>query len=105
HARENPSLFQTGWFVESVLSQTLIVHVLRTAGVPFVASRPGAALVAATVAVCVFAGWLPFSPFAPLFGFAPLPAAYGFALAAILACYLGLTQALKTALVRRFGID
>jgi P-type Mg2+ transporter len=104
-ARESPSLFQTGWFVESIVSQTLIVHVIRTAGVPFVESRPGAALVATTVAICVFAAWLPFSGFAPLVGFTPLPAGYWIALAAILGCYLALTQWIKAALVRRFGID
>jgi P-type Mg2+ transporter len=105
HARESPSLFQTGWFVESMLSQTLIVHVMRTAGTPFVASRPAAALVATTIAVCALAAWLPFSPFAPLFGFAPLPWGYWVALSAILAGYLLLTQWVKTALVRRFGLD
>jgi Mg2+-importing ATPase len=104
-ARESPSLFQTGWFVESLLSQTLIVHVVRTAGVPFLESRPGGALVATTVAVCAFAAWLPFSGLAPLFGFTPLPAGYWIALTAILACYLALTQWVKSALVRKFGID
>jgi P-type Mg2+ transporter len=105
NARENPSLFQTGWFVESMLSQTLIVHVMRTAGTPFVESRPAAALVATTLAVCAVAAWLPFSPFAPLLGFAPLPSGYWIALAGILAGYLVLTQWAKAALVRRFGLD
>jgi P-type Mg2+ transporter len=104
-ARESPSLFQTGWFVESILSQTLIVHVIRTAGVPFVESRPGGALVATTIAVCVLAAWLPFSGLAPLLGFAPLPPGYWIALTAILACYLALTQWIKSALVRKFGLD
>jgi len=104
-ARENPSLFQTGWFVESVLSQTLIVHVIRTAGVPFLESRPAAPLLVTTIAVCAAAMWLPFSGFASLLGLAPLPSAYWLALAAILVCYLMLTQSVKAALVRRFGLD
>ena len=104
-AREQPSLFQTGWFLESLVSQTLVVHVMRTAGVPFLESRPGVALTAATVAVCALAAWLPFSPFAALFGFVPLPPGYFAALAAILAGYLALTQWIKTVLVRRFGVD
>ncbi len=104
-ARDNPSLFQTGWFVESVLSQTLIVHVIRTAGVPFFDSRPAAPLLATTIAVCAVALWLPFSDFAGLLGLTPLPARYFLALAAILFCYLVLTQWVKTALTRRFGFD
>jgi Mg2+-importing ATPase len=104
-AGENPALFQTGWFVESVLSQTLIVHVIRTGGVPFVDSRPGAPLLIVTLAVCLCAMWLPFSDLAPLFGLTPLPLGYFLALAAILVCYLLLTQSVKAALVRRFGLD
>jgi Mg2+-importing ATPase len=104
-ARENPSLFQTGWFVESVLSQTLIVHVIRTGGIPFLDSRPAAPLLVTTIAVCAVALWLPFSGFAPLLGLTPLPAPYFLALAAILVCYLLLTQSMKTTLVRRFGLD
>jgi Mg2+-importing ATPase len=104
-ARENPALFQTGWFVESVLSQTLIVYVMRTGGVPFAHSRPGAPLMVVTLAVCVGAMWLPFSDFAPLFGLTRLPPGYFLALAAILVCYLLLTQSVKSALVRRFGLD
>ncbi len=104
-ARENPSLFQTGWFVESVLSQTLIVHVIRTGGIPFLDSRSAAPLLVTTIAVCAAAMWLPFSGFAHLLGLTPLPSAYWFALAAILVCYLLLTQSVKAALVHRFGLD
>lgn len=104
-ARENPSLFQTGWFVESVLSQTLIVHVIRTAGLPFLESRPAVPLLVTTIAVCAAAVWLPFSGFAPPLGLAPLPPAYWLALSAILVFYLLLTQSVKAVLVRRFGLD
>jgi Mg2+-importing ATPase len=105
HARDNPALFQSGWFVESVLSQTLIVHVIRTTGVPFLESRAAAPLLVTTMAVCAVALWLPFSDFAGLLGLTPLPAAYWPALAAILVCYLALAQVAKNALVRRFGLD
>jgi P-type Mg2+ transporter len=105
HARDNPALFQSGWFVESVLSQTLIVHVIRTAGVPFVESRPAASLLATTVAVCAVALWLPFSGLAGWLGMTPLPSAFWPALAAILVSYLVLAQLVKNALVRRFGLD
>jgi Mg2+-importing ATPase len=99
------SLFQTGWFVESVLSQTLIVHVIRTAGVPFLDSRPSAPLLATTLAVCVCALWLPFSGLAGWLGLAPPPPAFWPALAAILVAYLVLAQSVKNILVRRFGLD
>jgi Mg2+-importing ATPase len=104
-AWDNPALFQSGWFVESVLSQTLIVHVIRTAGVPFVDSRPSLPLLATTVAVCAIALWLPFSGLAAWLGLSPLPYAFWPALAAILVSYLALAQLVKNALVRRFGLD
>lgn len=59
------SLFQTGWFLESLLSQTLIVHVIRTSRIPFLESRGSAALLATTVAICLLGAWLPYSPLAP----------------------------------------
>ncbi len=64
-AWHNAALFQTGWFVESLLSQTLIVHVIRTGGIPFVHSRPSLLLGVTTLAICVVGIWLPTSPFAP----------------------------------------
>ena len=103
-AWDNPALFQTGWFVESLLSQTLIVHVIRTAGIPFLDSKPSATLSATTVALCAIGSWLPYSGFADALGFIPLPAGYWFALSAILVCYLLLVQAVKTMLSRRFGL-
>lgn len=97
-AAANPALFQTGWFVESLLSQTLVVHVIRTDQVPFIQSRPGAALVATTVLVCVLGAWLPASRLGPLLGFVPLPALYWFCLPALLCAYLLAVQAVKAAL-------
>jgi Mg2+-importing ATPase len=104
-ARDNPALFQSGWFVESVLSQTLVVHVIRTAGIPFLESRAAAPLLATTVAVCALAAWLPFSGLARPLGLAALPPGYWTALAGILAGYLLLAQAVKNTLLRRFGLD
>jgi Mg2+-importing ATPase len=98
------SLFQTGWFVESLLSQTLIIHVIRTFRVPFVESRASLPLIATTLAICVIGVWLPFSPLAPSLGLTRLPGGYWFALSGILACYLTLTHFMKTWLHRRFGL-
>jgi Mg2+-importing ATPase len=104
-ALQDSALFHTGWFVESLLSQTLIVHVIRTGRVPFVDSRPSGTLLAMTLAVCAFGVWLPFSPLAGALGLVPLPPAYWVALAAMLAAYLTLTQVVKTWLLRRLRLD
>ncbi len=98
------SLFQTGWFVESLLSQTLIIHVIRTSRIPLVESRASVPLTATTLAICTLGAWLPYSPFAHVFGLVALPAAYWPALAAILASYLALTHFVKSWLQRRFGL-
>jgi Mg2+-importing ATPase len=97
-------LFQTGWFVESLLSQTLVVHVIRTGRLPFVRSRASRALTATGVVICLIGAMLPYSPLAPKFGFVALPATYWLYLALILAAYMALAQVVKTALIRRFGL-
>jgi Mg2+-importing ATPase len=99
-----PQLFQTGWFVESLLSQTLIVHVIRTGRLPFIRSRASLPLTLTTLTICAVGAWLPFSPFAHALGFVPLPHAYWLALAVMLLAYLGLTQLVKSWLIRRFGL-
>jgi Mg2+-importing ATPase len=103
-AWQNAQLFQTAWFVESLLSQTLVVHVLRTSGIPFIDSRPSLLLGVTTVAICVLGVWLPTSPLAPALGFTALPHGFWMALALIIGSYLLLTQLVKVWLVRRFGI-
>jgi Mg2+-importing ATPase len=103
-AAHTAALFQTGWFVESLLSQTLIVYVIRTQSLPSLTNRPSSALMAASLLVCGVGLWLPHSALATLFGFTSLPAAYWWGLAAILAAYALLTQLVKSWLIRRFGI-
>jgi Mg2+-importing ATPase len=103
-AARNPALFQTGWFVESLLSQTLIVYVIRTSARPTLANRPSLPLAAASLLVCATGLWLPWSPLAHGLGLAPLPVVYWWGLAAILAAYAVLTQLVKSWLIRRFGI-
>jgi Mg2+-importing ATPase len=94
------SVFQTGWFVESLLTQVLIVHVIRTRRIPFVESRPSLAVTLATTAVCGIGVWLPHSPFAPLLGLTVPPPMYWPWLLAIVLSYLALTFALKRRLDR-----
>ncbi|HET8941440.1 MAG TPA: magnesium-translocating P-type ATPase, partial [Rudaea sp.] len=97
-------MFQTGWFVESLLSQTLIVHIIRTGRIPFVESRASLPLMVTSVVICLIGVALPFSPAASWFGFAPLPGWYWIFLLAILAAYMGLTQFVKMRVIRRFGM-
>ena len=98
---DNPSLFQTGWFVESLLTQTLIIHIIRTNRVPFLQSRASWPLTVTSALVMAFGMWLPFSPVGPALGFTPLPRLYWPLVAATLFCYVVLTQLVKTWLFRR----
>jgi Mg2+-importing ATPase len=95
-----PVLFHTGYFVESFITQTLIVFAIRTRRVPFFRSRPGNALALTTIGVTLLGAGLPFSPLAGLFGFTPLPAAYFGYLAAIAAVYLVAVETAKLGFFR-----
>jgi len=95
------SLFQTGWFVESLMTQTLIIHVIRTNKIPFIQSRPSWPLIVTTVLVMTAGMLLPFSPLAKPLGFEQLPSLYWPLLALTLLCYMILTQGVKTFLLRK----
>ena len=97
----NASLFQTGWFVESLLTQTLIIHIIRTNRIPFLQSVASWPLIVTTAVIMIVGVWLPFSPLAPALGFTPLPPLFWPLLLLTLLCYLLLTQAVKTWLFRR----
>ena len=101
---EHAHLFQTGWFVESLLSQTLIVHIIRTGRLPFVQSRASWPLTITSTVICLIGALLPFSPVASWFGFVPLPGLYWPFLVAIVGCYMLLTQLVKASMIRRFGV-
>jgi P-type Mg2+ transporter len=99
-----PALFQTGWFVESLLTQTLIIHIIRTAKIPFIESRASSALIATTIAVCAFGIALPFTTAGAVLGFTHLPLTYWPIILAILVGYGSLTHLVKTWFVRRWGM-
>jgi len=99
------SLFQTGWFVESILSQTLIIHVLRTHRLAFVESRASLPLTVTTTAVCLVGIGLPYSPLAAHLSFTPLPGLYWPIMAAMVMAYLIMTHGMKIWLHRRFSLD
>ncbi len=100
----NPSratLFQTGWFVESLMTQTLIIHVIRTNKIPFIQSRASWSLTVTTLSIMAFGMWLPYSPLASSLGLTHLPRMYWPILMLTLLCYVGLTQTIKAWLLRK----
>jgi Mg2+-importing ATPase len=95
------ALFHTGWFVESLMTQTLIIHVIRTNLIPFVQSKASWQLTLTTILIIAFGAYLPYSPLATTLGFVPLPPLYWLFLLLTLLCYVGLTQVVKTWLIRK----
>jgi Mg2+-importing ATPase len=95
------ALFNTGWFVESLMTQTLIIHVIRTNLIPFVQSRASWQLTMTTILIMAIGAYLPYSPIASGLRFVPLPWQFWPILAGTLFCYVGLTQVIKMWLVRK----
>jgi Mg2+-importing ATPase len=83
-------LFQVGWFVESLLTQTLIIHIIRTARIPFLESRASTALISTTVVIVAIAGAIPYTPWARR--------------SALMLAYATLTHFVKMWFVRRWGM-
>jgi Mg2+-importing ATPase len=100
-AARSASLFQTGWFVESLLTQTLIIHVIRTNKIPFLQSRSSWPVMAMSGIVMAVGIAIPFSPVGTYLGFSRLPPLYWPLLAVTLLCYVLLTQGVKMWLLRR----
>ncbi len=93
--RGNPSVFQTGWFIGSLATQTLVIHVIRTRFTPFVESTASKALIVATLAVTAVGWLLPMTALGRAVGLTPLPPALYIALAAIVVAYLITTEIAK----------
>ncbi len=87
--------FRTGWFVESLATQTLVVFVIRTRRIPFYRSRPSRAMVALPIACATIGAILPFSPLTHVLGFTTLPFAFFLILLAMIAAYLVLVEIVK----------
>jgi len=98
--RASEALFQTGWFVESLATQTLVLFVIRTAGNPL-RSRPSLPLAVTTVLVVLVGVILPFTPLAVPLGFVPLPGAYFVFLGGVTMTYLVLVEVVKRRLMRK----
>ena len=100
---DRQSLFQTGWFVEGLLSQTLIIHMIRTAKVPFIQSRAAAPLMLLSLAVMAAGIAIPYTRLGEAVGMVPLPAAFFPWLPARLVGYSMLTPIVKRLFLRRYG--
>lgn len=103
-AAHSASLFQTGWFVESLLTQTLIIHIIRTNKIPFLQSRAAWPLLAMSTIIMAIGIALPYSPVGDYLGFTALPVLYWPLLAITLLCYVALTQSVKVWLLRKAWI-
>src|SRR5262249_52418207 len=107
---ENPDstyaahLFQTGWFLESLLTQTLIIHRIRTNKIPFLQSRASWPLIVTSAVIMMVGAWIPISPIGPWLGFVPLPGLYWPLVILTLLIYVALTQLVKVWLIRRAWI-
>ena len=96
------TLFQSGWFIEGLLSQTLVVHMLRTRKIPFIQSTAAWPVTMMTIIVIVLGIYVPFSPLGTLVGLEPLPLSYFPWLVATLFSYCCVAQLMKTLYIRRF---
>ncbi|MGA2566470.1 MAG: magnesium-translocating P-type ATPase [Pseudolabrys sp.] len=97
------SLFQSGWFVVGLLTQTLIVHMIRTQHIPFIQSRAATPVILLTASIMAFGIYLPYSTLGEHLSMVPLPLAYFPWLAGILLSYCVLTQVVKRIYIYKFG--
>ena len=97
----DPALFRTGWFVESLATQTLVIFVIRTADRPW-RSRPSRGLAWGVTACATVGALLPFTPAAPWLGFTPLPPLFFAVLLGMVVAYLGLVEVVKRWFYRRY---
>jgi Mg2+-importing ATPase len=102
---DKQALFQTGWFVESLMTQTLIVHIIRTAKIPLIQSWPALSTLLVTLTIMAVGLYLPFSPIGSTLGFVPLPSSYFPWLVLILSSYCVLTQFVKTWFINKYGYN
>lgn len=100
---EHQTLFQSGWFVVGLLTQTLIVHMIRTAQIPFIQSRAATPLLIMTAAIMCIGIFLPMGPLASYLKLQALPLSYFLYLPVILGTYMCVTQWVKKIYIRRYG--
>ncbi|MDH6234966.1 Mg2+-importing ATPase [Mesorhizobium soli] len=103
NSAEHQALFQSGWFIEGLLSQTLVVHLLRTQKIPFIQSAAALPVMLMTGLICALGIYIPFSPLGAMVGLQPLPWEYFPWLVATLFGYCVVAQTMKSFYIRRFG--
>ena len=103
HAQQ--PLFTTGWFLESLCTQTLVIHVIRTGKIPFIESRPSKFLILTSILIITAGIILPFSPLAGVLNFVTPPPLYFLALFVIVLVYLFTVQLVKSLVVKKYGYD
>lgn len=101
---ESSSVFQTGWFIESLLSQTLVVHIIRTGRIPFLQSSASHSLIFTTLLICIIGIALPYSFIAASFHLSKPPSEYWIFLSLLLPVYLFITQLTKADFIKRWGL-
>jgi Mg2+-importing ATPase len=99
------SIFRTGWFIESICTQMLVIYIIRTNKIPFIQSRPSRYLVLTTLVFLFTAFSIPFSPLSHFFGFVALPLSYFGILAGIVISYLFVVQIVKSLVVKKYGFQ
>ncbi len=97
------AVFQAGWFVESMWSQTLVIHMIRTPKIPFIQSRASASLTLLTFVAIGVLTVIPFTGFGASIGLAPLPMIYFLYLAVTIVLYMVLVTIVKNLYVKRYG--
>ncbi len=101
--RAKPDVFQTGWFLESLCTQTLVIHIIRTGKIPFIQSRASSFLVFTSIYIVTIGLVIPFLPLGKYFGFVQTPPAYFAALLLIVGAYLVSVHFVKVWFIRKFG--
>jgi Mg2+-importing ATPase len=105
HASSFPELFHTGWFIESLCTQTLVIHIIRTGKIPFIESRPSRALILTSLLIVAIGIIIPFSPLAKPFGFVAPPPLYFLILFIMVITYLLLVQVVKKWFIGKYGYE
>ncbi len=101
----SPQLFHTGWFIESLCTQTLVIHVIRTGKIPFLESRPSRFLILTSILIVTTGIAIPFSPLAKPFGFVAPPPLYFVILFFMVITYMLLVQVVKTWFIKKYGYE
>ena len=101
----SPPLFHTGWFLESLCTQTLVIHIIRTGKKPFWESWPSQFLIFTSIYIVTIALFIPFTPLGTYFGFVMPPMLFFVALILIVGLYLWTVQAAKSWFIKKYGYE